>query len=185
VFMLYAIPVGLVIGLVLGGRLGKLAGLQFRWVPVFLAGLFAQLVLFSSAVTERIGDLGAPLYVMSTGVVLLAIAANWRITGVPILVAGAACNLAAILANGGYMPAGASALAALGRVLGPEYSNSAALAHPNLELLTDIFAMPRWMPGHNIFSVGDVLIGLGVIVIIVAAMRRGAGTHMARSDATA
>ncbi len=115
--------------------------------------------------------------------VLLAIAANWRVTGVPILVAGAACNLAAIVANGGYMPAGASALAALGRVLGTEYSNSAAVAHPNLELLTDVFAMPRWMPGANIFSVGDILIGVGVVVIIVAAMRRGAAPHIARADA--
>jgi Family of unknown function (DUF5317) len=185
VFMLYAIPVGFVVGLVLGGSLGKLAGLQFRWVPIFVGGLIAQLILFSSAVTERIGDLGAPLYVLSTAVVLLAIAANWRIAGVPILVAGAACNLAAILANGGYMPAGAAALAAQGRILGTEYSNSAAVARPNLEPLTDIFAMPRWMPGHNIFSVGDMLIGLGVIVIIVAAMRRGAGRHVAGTDATA
>ena len=183
-FMLYAIPVGLVLGLVLGGRPGRLASLQFRWIPVLVGGLVAQLVLFSVPVTERIGDLGAPLYVLSTAVVILALAANWRIIGVPILVAGAACNLAAIIANGGYMPAGASALAALGRVLGPEYSNSAAIAHPNLELLTDIFAMPRWMPGHNIFSVGDMLIGLGVVVIIVAAMRRGASPHMARTDAT-
>jgi len=38
--------------------------------------------------------------------------------------------------------------------------------------LTDIFALPRWMPLANIFSIGDVLIGIGVAIAIAAAMRR-------------
>jgi hypothetical protein len=172
--MLYAIPLGLILGVLLRGRLGNLAALQFRWMPLFLAGLLAQVALFSPAVTERVGELGPPLYVASTAVVLLAISANWRIAGVPIVVAGAVGNMAAIVSNGGFMPAGASALEALGRTLGTEYSNSAALAHPNLAPLTDIFVMPAWFPFANIFSIGDVLIGLGVVVIIVAAMRRRA-----------
>ena len=38
--------------------------------------------------------------------------------------------------------------------------------------LTDIFALPTWVPFANVFSVGDVLIAAGVVVVIVAAMRR-------------
>jgi lipoprotein signal peptidase len=105
--------------------------------------------------------------------VLAALATNARITGVPIVLAGAASNLAAIVANGGYMPAGADAMAALGWSLGDEYSNSTVVARPALELLTDIFALPAWVPFTNVFSIGDVLIGVGVCVVIVAAMRRG------------
>jgi hypothetical protein len=37
--------------------------------------------------------------------------------------------------------------------------------------LTDQFAMPAWMPMANIFSVGDVLIGVGVAIAIVAVTR--------------
>ena len=37
--------------------------------------------------------------------------------------------------------------------------------------LTDQFPMPAWMPLANIFSVGDVLIGVGAAIAIVAAMR--------------
>jgi hypothetical protein len=172
VFMLYAIPVGLALGIALRGRLEGLAELRFRWIPVFLAGLVAQLILFSAPVVERIGEAGVPFYVASTAMVLVALGANWRITGVPIVLAGAACNFAAIIANGGYMPAGAGALVALGKSVGTDYTNSAALAHPNLEPLTDVFAMPQWVPGANIFSLGDVLIGIGVVFVIVAAMRR-------------
>ena len=36
--------------------------------------------------------------------------------------------------------------------------------------LTDIFTMPAWVPMANVFSVGDVLIGVGVAIAIVAAM---------------
>jgi hypothetical protein len=170
-FMLYAVPVGLALGFAMRGRLDGLAGVTFRWAPVFLGGLVAQLILFSDLVTERIGSAGPPLYVISTALVLLALGANWRIPGVPIILAGAACNFAAIISNGGYMPAGVDAMAALGKVVKTEYSNSALLANPNLAPLTDIFAMPRWLPGANIFSAGDVLIGVGVVVVIVAAMR--------------
>lgn len=180
--MLYAIPIALVIGLLLGGRLAGLAELRFRWGWLILAGLAAQVILFSEAVTTRIGEAGVPFYVASTAIVLAALAANWRITGVPLIVAGAACNLAAIVANGGYMPASPAALAAIGRTLGNEYSNSTVVPEPALAPLTDVFAMPTWLPWHNVFSVGDVLISLGVAVVIVAAMRRargGASAHIA------
>jgi hypothetical protein len=80
-------------------------------------------------------------------------------------------NLAAIIANGGWMPASPEALAALGMSPKAGYSNSSVVADPALPWLTDIFALPPWMPMANVFSIGDVLIGLGVIVVITVAMR--------------
>jgi hypothetical protein len=171
--MLYALPLGLIVGLLLGGRVAGLGELRFRWPGVFVLGLAIQVVLFSEPVTQRIGNLGPWLYVASTALVLVAVAANARIAGVPIILVGAACNMAAIVANGGFMPAGGAALEAINRTLGDEYSNSALLPHPALEPLTDIFAMPAWVPFANIFSVGDVFIGIGVVVVVAAAMRRG------------
>ena len=173
-FILYAILIGLGLGLALGGRPAGLNDLRFRWSWLFLAGLVVQVVLFSEPVTAVIGSLGAPIYVVSTGLVAGAVLANRGITGMPIVLAGAACNLAAILANGGYMPASAEAMAALGRTAPTVYSNSSLVATPALAPLTDIFALPIWIPWANVFSVGDVLIAIGVIVVMVAAMRRPA-----------
>jgi hypothetical protein len=68
------------------------------------------------------------------------------------------------------MPASPSALAALGAGIGA-HTNSILVEHPALEPLTDVFATPTWLPFANVFSVGDVLIGLGVVVAIAAAMR--------------
>ena len=163
-FILYAIPAGILAGLALGGRLGRLGTVRFRWAWVFLLGLALQLVLFSDFVTERIGAAGMPLYVLSTLAVDAAVLANVRIPGIPIVLAGAASNLAAILANGGYMPTSALALAALGGDVKGGYSNSSLVESPALPWLTDIFALPAWLPMTNVFSIGDVLIVVGAAV---------------------
>jgi Family of unknown function (DUF5317) len=170
-FILYAIPAGILVGFLLGGRLQGLSMLQFRWVSAFMVGLAIQLVLFSDVVTAWIGEAGVPIYVGSTLAVAAVIAANLRIRGMAIVLAGATSNLVAILANGGYMPTSTSALEALGHTFPDGYSNSSYDPNPALPWLTDIFAMPAWLPAANVFSVGDVLIGLGVVVVIASAMR--------------
>jgi len=172
VFILYSIAIGLVLGLALGGDPRRLATIRFRWMPVVFVGLAVQLVLFSEPVAERVGSLGPPLYVLSTAAVLAAVVRNWRIPGLPVVICGAASNLAAIVANGGYMPAGLAAVASFGKPMPETYSNSALMPSPALGPLTDIFALPAWLPFANVFSVGDMLIGIGVAWAIVATMRR-------------
>lgn len=171
VFILYAIPAGILTGLLLGGRLQGLGTLHFRLAWVFLIGLAVQLVLFSDFVTERIGDAGVPIYVGSTLAVAAVIAMNLRVRGMPVVLLGAVSNLAAIVANGGYMPASVAAMQSLGKPVRGGYSNSSFVPDPALPWLTDIFALPSWLPFSNVFSAGDVLIGLGVVVVIVSAMR--------------
>ncbi len=171
-FMLYALVVGIVVGRLLGGRLERIAALRFRWVPLALAGLAVQVALFSSPLTEHVGPLGPPLYVASTIAVLVVVGRNITIPGLALVALGAVSNLAAIVANGGFMPASPSALEALGRTAGTGFSNSVVLGDPALAPLTDVFAMPSFLPFANVFSVGDVLIGLGVSLALVSAMRR-------------
>jgi hypothetical protein len=173
-FILYALLVGLLIGALSGGRVAGLAGLQIRWAAAIALGLLIQVVLFTDAVAARVGDLGPVIYVASTALVLAAIARNHAIPGMLVVVAGAAMNLAAIVANGGYMPAGQAALEALGKVEPTIYSNSSVVPEPALWFLTDIFAMPAGIPFANIFSPGDVVIGIGIAIIIVVAMHRPA-----------
>jgi hypothetical protein len=170
-FILYAVVIGLVVGFVGGGRLSAIGDLRFRWAPLVIAGFLAQVVLFSDAVASRVGDLGPALYVGSTLAVVVAVLRNAAIPGMPLVALGAASNLAAIVANGGFMPASPGAVAALGRDIPAIYSNSAVLAQPALAPLTDIFALPPWLPFNNIFSIGDVILGVGVALAIATAMR--------------
>lgn len=171
-FILYALLVGLVVGALTGGRPARLGSLGIRWPWVIAGGFAAQVILFSEPVTRVVGDAGPPLYVLSTLVVLAAVAANRRIPGIPLVITGAVSNMVAIVANGGYMPTTAEALQALGKLPPETYSNSSVPAAPVLWPLTDIFAMPAWLPFANVFSIGDVLIGLGIAIAVVSTMHR-------------
>lgn len=179
-FMLYALAAGVAIGWLLGGRLSGLGRLRIRWAPLALVGLLAQVVLFFEPVAERIGGAGPLVYIGSTLVVLVVVCRNLAVPGLALVAVGTASNLAAILANGGSMPASAAALALVGHAVNDGYSNSTVVADPALWPLTDIFAIPAPMPFANVLSVGDILIGIGVAWAVVAAMRSGASGNLPR-----
>jgi hypothetical protein len=172
VFIVAAIPLGLAVGWLLGGRLDGLATVHLRLVPVAFAALLTQLVLFSPISDAVPSEAGRWIYVLSTAAVLVVVLANLRLAGAALIALGAAANLAAIVANGGAMPADPAALAAAGIVL-DQPANSIVVSSPALAPLTDVFALPRALPFANVFSVGDVLIALGVVVAIAVAMRNG------------
>ncbi len=177
-FVIYALPIGLLLGFLLGGRPAGLAAIKFRWTWLAVAGFVTQVILFSAPVSERIGAAGPSLYVASTSMVLAAVIANIRIPGMVLVAVGAALNLTAIVANGGYMPASAAAVAAIGRGDIVTYSNSAVIPSPVLEPLTDVIALPTWLPFTNIISVGDLLIGAGIALVIIVAMRSARNNSM-------
>jgi hypothetical protein len=172
-FLLYAVALGLLLGFAVRGRPSGLASLDFRWAPLAIAGFLVQIALFAEPISDRVGDLGPVIYVASTATVLIAVLRNTRIAGLPLVALGAASNLLAIVANGGYMPANPAAAAAAGRHVASTYSNSAIVDTAVLAPLTDIFALPRWLPFSNVFSIGDVLIAIGIATAIVVSMRSG------------
>lgn len=171
-FILYALAIGLVLGVLVGGRVAGLAELRIRWAWLALAGLAVQLVLFTPLGTWIPADAVPPAYVASTAAVLAVVLRNVRIPGFALIALGAGLNLVAILANGGYMPADPDALATAGLEPGSAATNSIVTGDPVLYPLTDIFAVPSFVPFANVFSVGDVIIGAGIVVAVVAAMRR-------------
>jgi Family of unknown function (DUF5317) len=156
-----------------GGRLTALAGVRVRLAWVLPAALLMQtLSLYLPGLPElaRIA-----LQVLSYPLAGLFLAANRRLPGMLLVALGGACNLLAISVNGGVMPASPSAMAAAGLAGGEAgYSNSAVLAEPRLAALGDVFAIPSSWPFANVFSVGDVLIALGV----AWALHRLAGSRL-------
>jgi hypothetical protein len=184
-FMLWAIPVGIGVGWLAGGRLDGLSRLRFRWAWIAVAGLLVQLVLFTPTGDRLAGSLGPAIYVGSTFAVFLAVLRNIRLPGMPIVALGSMSNILAITANGGFMPANPVALATAGLDGPGEHTNSVVLERPAFQPLTDIFAVPEGLPFANVFSIGDVLLGIGIVIVIAAAMRRPVptGGEAARGDA--
>ncbi len=174
-----AVPIGLVVGALVGGSVDRLSGLRLRWPWLAVAGLAFQAVLFTETGANLAGAAAPALYVASTAAVLVAVLWNLRLTGMPIVAVGAISNLAAVVANGGVMPTTAAALAVAGLDGPGAHTNSALLASPALAPLTDVYAIPAGVPLANVFSVGDLLIAVGIAFVIAAAMRRPADPRVA------
>jgi hypothetical protein len=161
---------GLVIAPLLGGRWSRLADLRIRWPGVFYVAIVLQLVAFPfSTLPWRTPDRAAVvLWLVSYGLFVIGIGCNLRLPGVQLVAVGMVSNLAAILANGGHMPALPAALRAAGLHF-QQSRNSTALSSPHLSWLVDRWATPHWVPLGNVFSAGDVLIAAGGVVFALAA----------------
>jgi hypothetical protein len=180
--LLYAIALGALIGRLAGGRLRNLERVHLTWWGVALGGLAVQLVLFAPPVAERVGSLGAPLYVASTLAVLAALLRNLEQPGFTLIAIGAISNLIAILSNGGLMPSDPDAWLALTGVAAlpvTHFSNSVLIGpETNFPFLGDVFVLPRPWPFANVFSIGDVLVGIGAAWFLIRAMRGPSGASI-------
>jgi hypothetical protein len=167
-----SVLVALVLGILLGGSPSALGELRVRRLWLAYAAIALQVVAFPSQVLPWSTPDGVArgLWLVSYALLIAMIVQNRHLRGIVIVGVGLACNLVAILDNGGLMPVTSDAL----RRAGLNYdvrNNSVSLAAPHLSALVDRFAAPGWLPLGNVFSVGDVLIGVGIVIVIVLAMR--------------
>jgi hypothetical protein len=174
--------VALVLGKLLGGRLSALADVRIRGKWLVFAAIGLQLVAFPVDLLpwSTPTSVAKAIWLCSYGLLVAMLLLNARLQGLPLIAAGLVSNVVAIVANGGLMPVRGAAM----RAAGTDYevhNNSVQLAAPHLGALVDRWAAPPWVPLANVYSVGDVLIGLGLVVAIVVAMR---GPAPARQPAT-
>jgi hypothetical protein len=153
-----------------GGRLTRLGELRLRVPGLAVAGIAVQVLIVSVAPGAALAGLHAPLHVLSYALLGAFGWANRRVTGVPIVLAGGALNALAILANGGVMPADPAVAAAAANHAAPgEFINSTAVGDARLAFLGDVLATPGSLPLQNVYSVGDVIVVLGLLVVVHAA----------------
>lgn len=172
--LLGLVIVVLVIALFRGGRLERLAQTPFRHGYLVVLSLVLQVVIFSSWWSTLGGEPWIPfLHVFSLIALTIWCGLNFRLPGMIFIGLGLVLNLAAIASNGGHMPASPAALQRAGleyRLTDPELAtetkSTIATHDTRLYYLTDIFAVPKEFPLSRVFSIGDVLIGLGAIYFL-------------------
>jgi len=159
-----------------GGRLSRLGDLRLRAVPFVFGALIVQVVIIS-VVGGGPDWLHPALHLSTYAVALWFVFVNRSVAGAWIIGLGGLCNFLAIAANGGTMPASASALERAGIGNGSQvFLNSGAVAHARLAFLGDVFAIPASWPAHNVFSIGDAVIALGALVVL----HRACGSRLPR-----
>lgn len=150
-----------------------------------LLAVGAQAVLVLSAPVLPAHGIDPLRYVLplTTGAICVWAALNRALPGMWLVLAGAACNLAVISANGGLMPTNAAALAGAGKYESIERSR----AHPGVRLtnskdvllaseetllpwLSDFIVTPP-LPQRKVMSVGDLIIAAGLAYLAVQATR--------------
>lgn len=169
--LVFPVLAAAVAGLLLGGSLRRLARLRLRGIGLLYVAVALQVIAFPFAFMPwRTPETPAKLlWLASYALVLAATVLNRRLTGVPVVAAGMALNLVAVLANRGLMPVLPSSMHAAGHDYAVS-NNSIADAQPHLAALVDRWAAPDWIPWANVYSVGDVVIAAGAALIVLAAM---------------
>jgi len=164
---------GIALGLLCGGRLHALAELRIQRLWLVYAAILLQVVAFPSGRLPWSTPDGVArvLWVLSYALLLAFAGTNLQIRGVPVIAFGLLCNLAAIIANAGHMPANPGAVRAAGLAYRLR-NNSLTTAHAHLSWLVDRWAVPAWIPLGNVFSIGDLVIAAGTIGAVWLAMLR-------------
>jgi Family of unknown function (DUF5317)/Major Facilitator Superfamily len=177
VFLLPSLVVGLLLALALGGRPSRLLAVRFRLPAAVVAALAIQVVVFSPLAERAPERLADALHLASYALLVVFAVANLHVRPLVPVMLGMLANAVAIAANGGKMPVSESAARAAGVDLGPG-SNVSASAD-RLAFLGDVFALPAQLPLANVFSVGDLLIGFGMVaLVVVVSLDEGGGAGL-------
>ncbi len=150
----------------LGGKYSRLVRVEFEesWLVIF--GFMIQMAVVSVA-PRQLEPIASAVHLSSYLLAGTFLLMNLHIPGLWILGLGGGLNFAAIVANGGTMPAGrwATQVSGLMQAEG-EFANSEMVEHPKLLFLGDIFPIPAGWPLSNVFSIGDVLLVIGAAVVL-------------------
>jgi hypothetical protein len=141
------------------GRITALADLKLRRPGLAIGAIALQVLVISIIPTGDDHTFHTTAHMASYFLLGAFAWSNRRVVGVPIIALGGFCNFLAIAANGGVMPADPDAIASLYKQVGEgEFANSQVLEDPKLSL-----------PLHNVFSIGDGILLIGVFVLVHAA----------------
>lgn len=176
--MLFIAVAFLVVAVVppLVGSYAGLASIRLRHVWLVAAAIVAQVVILSVVEIEA-GLLNGGVHLASYALIGAFVVVNRHVRWLWVIALGWASNTAAIAANGGVMPMSAPVARALGVPLDGDgdgtdrFANSAPVDDARLAVLGDIFVTPGGLPLRNSFSIGDVLLVVGLVLVVAAASR--------------
>ena len=164
-----------------GGKLSRVEEVRIRWIWLAVVAFGIQVILVT-VVPEGDATVHRILHLLTYALAAACLLRNLDLRFVWLVGVGGLLNLIAIAANGGVMPARRGALETAGLdVQSGQFANSDFVSDAHVAFLGDVFAVPAGWPGANVFSVGDVLMLVGVFLVVHAA----AGSRLVGSSRTA
>ena len=170
-FTLAVLAVAVLVSVVRGGQLRRVADADLRLGWVLFLGVALQVGVDLAAAQGWLPDAGLSgwsLLLVSQLLVVVFLVANRHLPGVWLVAAGLALN-AAVMAANRAMPVDPSAIAALGigEVAVPAGKHTLLTAETHLPWLADIIPVPFL---RSIVSVGDLVLAAGLLPLTHALM---------------
>ncbi len=177
--LLIVLILAIVVGLIRGGTIQRLASLPLRQGGLALGALLLQSFLIYGPWFDRRETRSIAVGAMALSYLLLLafVWLNRHLSGIAIIGLGLALNFLVTLANGGFMPTSPEALQRGGYTISASQvttgsrlvrSKDILLAREETRLwfLSDIFVIPPPFPWPTVFSVGDVVIAVGTFAFM-------------------
>jgi hypothetical protein len=165
VILLVGVVVGVLTVVVARGDLRRLADVPLHRTPLLLGAIVLQ-ALVISVLPDLATPVAVTLHLASYALAVGFVLSNRALPGLRIVLLGGLLNLVTIVANGGVMPASTWAVEVAGLEATEGFSNSGVVDDPVLLPLGDVFAIPEQVPFANVFSIGDVVLVVGVTVTL-------------------
>lgn len=172
----------LLFGWIFGGKFWRLADAQIRYGWLFFIPIGMYLAAWGVAFLpwhEKLSWFSGVSHVVEKSALIMLAAANWRLPGAKLILLGMGMNLAALLANGGLMPASPGAIASafgsdyLEATRAAKHVRSAIMdASCSLGFLCDIIAAKRpFVLVPAVYSIGDLIMSTGIFIALISLMR--------------
>lgn len=167
--------ISFIVALLRGGRIGRLAKINFNKIGLIIIPFILQYLLVEAGKRE-VGwfeEWGIYVHFLSYVILLIGIWYNRQIKEMSIFGVGILLNFLVIAANKGQMPVSLEALERVGMqdmlplLQSKAYTIHTALAPgTRLKFLADVIPLPPPYPRPRVISVGDMVMGLGIFLLV-------------------
>ncbi len=168
-----SILIGILIGILRGGRLGYLSRLHFKYLNIFVLSVIVQLIPSFLGRIEMIADWACEIYFFGYVLLLVFLLLNLAQKGMKLLLLGSAMNIVILLINNFKMPVYLNGVNSNVVKMKLSIKTGELVNYVPIEQIskfTDYFAkiiqMPEYYPGITVISIADIIISLGIIILI-------------------
>lgn len=182
--LFFGIVFGIIVGFVLKGKIVNLADLKLQGFSLVLISLAVQLAILATPLASLpwLIQNGNLIYVLSMDVLIVGLLYNrhfgWSFW---LIIIGTACNIIVIAQNQGAIPVDLNKLSiALGESVASLSEKFAAhtelsyrtplTPHSELGWMGDVLHIPLPFFNTNVYSIGDVIISIGLAAFVVKTM---------------
>jgi hypothetical protein len=153
----------------------------FKGFYLILVGFALQILIFNDKFANSNCNYLTPyIYILSLLILLLVLVLNLHYNGMRIAFVGFLLNITVIIANGGYMPQDITKLQAMGEFdkitllnkFGSYFNGTIMSSKTHLNFLGDNIALVFLKPYAGVYSIGDIILVIGLICFIFEFLRK-------------